>query len=534
LTVKGTPDKPKLSGKLSIDKGSVKVELLGVKYRFNGKIDVVEDGFLINNLPLKDEDGNIASMVGTIYHKDFSGFNFDLNLNFEDDLSKRDVLNPLKVLPLDQFMVLNTNYKDGDVYFGKAYAKGTANISGTSNKLDILVELETKKGTLINFPMYGVSDIEESEDFIQFVQKGINNTIVEEKINFSGVNLDLKFKVTPDSYLKLIFDEFSGDEITAKGFGEINMKLDQLDHLTMNGTYNIVKGSKYNFVMMGINQPFNIDEGSSISWNGDVLDANLDIKTSIDLKKISILELSPETADKSLLNQDVLCYLNLSDKLLKPMITFDIAAPKAPETGKALIRRVTNEQDELNRQFFSLLLVRKFQPLKGTVSASGSSAIDLVESQINAALGKLSDSYKLNVDYGADKVAGDNSVELGVKTGLLNDRLIVSGSFGVENKTDNASGPSNNTTQSSLIGDVNIEYLINEKGTFRVNVFNQSNANSVNENSGPFTQGAGISYHEEFNSWKDFELFQAILDIFRKKEKKHFKNKKVEKKLPSL
>lgn len=534
LTVKGTPDKPKLSGKLSIDKGSVKVELLGVKYRFNGKIDVVEDGFLINNLPLKDEDGNIASMVGTIYHKDFSGFNFDLNLNFEDDLSKRDVLNPLKVLPLDQFMVLNTNYKDGDVYFGKAYAKGTANISGTSNKLDILVELETKKGTLINFPMYGVSDIEESEDFIQFVQKGINNTIVEEKINFSGVNLDLKFKVTTESYLKLIFDEFSGDEITAKGFGEINMKLDQLDHLTMNGTYNIVKGSKYNFVMMGINQPFNIDEGSSISWNGDVLDANLDIKTSIDLKKISILELSPETADKSLLNQDVLCYLNLSDKLLKPMITFDIAAPKAPETGKALIRRVTNEQDELNRQFFSLLLVRKFQPLKGTVSASGSSAIDLVESQINAALGKLSDSYKLNVDYGADKVAGDNSVELGVKTGLLNDRLIVSGSFGVENKTDNASGPSNNTTQSSLIGDVNIEYLINEKGTFRVNVFNQSNANSVNENSGPFTQGAGISYHEEFNSWKDFELFQAILDIFRKKEKKHFKNKKVEKKLPSL
>ena len=528
LTVKGTPDKPKLSGKLSVNQGSILVEMLGVKYMFNGKIDIIEDAFLINNLPLKDEDGNIASMVGTIYHKDFSGFNFDLNLNFEDDLFKRDILNPMRVLPLEQFMVLNTRYKDGDVYFGKAYAKGSANISGTANKLDILVDLETKKGTLINFPMYGVSDIEESEDFIQFVQKGINNTIVEEKINFSGVNLDLKFKVTPDSYLKLIFDEFSGDEITAKGFGEINMKLDQLDHLTMNGTYNIVKGSKYNFVMMGISQPFNINEGSSISWNGDVLDANLDIKTSIDLKKISILELSPETSDKSLLNQDVLCYLNLSDKLLKPTITFDIAAPKAPETGKALIRRVTNEQDELNRQFFSLLLVRKFQPLKGTVTANGSSAIDLVESQINAALGKLSDSYKLNVDYGADKVAGDNSVELGVKTGLLNDRLIVSGSFGVENKTDDASGPNEGSTQSSLIGDVNIEYLINEKGTFRVNVFNQSNANSVNENSGPFTQGAGISYHEEFNSWKDFELFQAVLDIFRLKKDKKVKidNKK--------
>jgi hypothetical protein len=227
---------------------------------------------------------------------------------------------------------------------------------------------------------------------------------------------------------------------------------------------------------------------------------------------------------------------------LKPHITFDIKAPRAPETGKALIRRVTSDNDELNRQFFSLLIARKFQPLKGTISASSSAAIDLVESQINAALNNLTDSYKLNVDYGEERTMGEKSFEVGFKKGLLNDRLIISSSIGVESRNSGSESASNNggsgssstgvAKSSSLIGDVNIEYIINEKGTFRANIFNKSNNNSINQQAGPFTQGAGISYLEEFNNWNDFELVQYGLDIFRKKEKKKFQKTKNKTKIP--
>ena len=72
---------------------------------------------------------------------------------------------------------------------------------------------------------------------------------------------------------------------------------------------------------------------------------------------------------------------------------------------------------------------------------------------------------------------------------------------------------------------MSVEYLVNEKGTFRANAFNKSNTNSVNENAGPFTQGAGISYREDFNGWKDFELAQQFLNIFRKKSNKKDLNK---------
>jgi hypothetical protein len=136
------------------------------------------------------------------------------------------------------------------------------------------------------------------------------------------------------------------------------------------------------------------------------------------------------------------------------------------------------------------------------------------------------------VDYGADQATQENSVELGLKRGFMNDRLIVSGSFGVENRGVGNSDPSKHS--SALIGDVNIEFLVNESGTVRVNVFNRSNTNSVNESAGPFTQGAGVAYREEFNTFEDFELAQYFLDLFRKTKRYPIKRKKRQTPVPPL
>jgi hypothetical protein len=106
---------------------------------------------------------------------------------------------------------------------------------------------------------------------------------------------------------------------------------------------------------------------------------------------------------------------------------------------------------------------------------------------------------------------------------------VITGNFGVSNGTEaSATG--------GLIGDVSVEYLVNESGTFRVNAFNRSNTNTVKENTGPFTQGAGLSYHEDFNSRKDFVLLQSCFDVFIAKEDKvvKFKRKKRQTKLPPV
>ena len=454
-------------------------------------------------------------MSSAINHNNFDKWNYDIQINFEDDLKKIDPRTN-QLVPIEKFLVLNTKYKEGDVYYGKAYGRGTANIFGTMSNTEITVDATTRKGTEVIFPMYGMSEIDDEDNFVQFVERGVQSQLEEQGLDFTGLYLDLNFHVTPDAGMKLIFNEQTGDEITAKGSGDLNIKLDQYNQLTMNGPYVIAKGSRYNFALGSIKQTFDIEAGSKIEWTGDPYNADISINT-VTPKRASILELSPEIQDNTLVNQEILCYLKLSESLLAPKITFDLVAPRVTETGKALIDRVKSDPDELNRQFFSLLLVSKFQPLKGNLSAGGSAALDLLESQINAALGKLSDNYKLNVDYGADETMGESKVELGVAKGFLDDKLVITGSFGVENRSAAASNGSQSYTN-SMIGDVNIEYKIQDN--FRVRAFNQSNTNSVNENQGPFTQGFGVSYYEEFHRFSDLSFVKNLKQLLQKSPKK--------------
>lgn len=534
LKVTGSPDSPKLEGEVELISGNAKVEILGVNFGLDGTISADEYGFYIDNMPITDEEGNTGMMVGSIYHEDYKDWNFDLQFDLENSIkSYRTAFYGFNSSMTDRFLILNTQYKEGEYYYGKAYVNGSANIFGYSDNIEITVDLQTRKGTNINFPMYGVSELNEEDNFITFKPKDGGMEIVKPKIDFTGVDLNLNFRVTPDAKLKIIFNEQLGDEITATGSGIMSMKLDNLGDLTMDGTYR-VKDGLYNFAMGPIKQPFHIVEGGTITWTGDPYRASLDLKTYYEVNA-NLSEISPDQlqGSGSGSNQKVLCYLELTESLMKPTIAFDIKAPKADETGKALIARIVSDEDELNRQFFSLLLWKRFQPLKGSTAAGGSAAMDLVSNQINAMLSQVSKDYKLNVNLDADNLTGENSLEFGISKGFLDDRLIFTGSFGVEN-----SAQTSQQTQSALIGDVSLEYLLNENGTVRVTVFNESNDYSIikDKNLGLFTQGAGLHYQEDFDNFQNFKLAQYFLDIFRKKENKKYpvKRKKRQTKVPPL
>jgi hypothetical protein len=176
-----------------------------------------------------------------------------------------------------------------------------------------------------------------------------------------------------------------------------------------------------------------------------------------------------------------------------------------------------------------LLLVKSFQPLKGSNTAASGTALDLAANQINSMLSQLSQSYKLAVNMDANAL-GEKTYELGLSKEFLDNRLILSGSFGVENST----ATETSSSQNFLIGDVNLEYLLNETGTFRVNIFNESNQSKViqDNNQGLFKQGIGINYQEDFTGFKNFKLFQYFFDLLRKSNDKRFPYKKNKKRTP--
>lgn len=523
VKVTGSPDKPLLKGDIQLEGGNAYIGILGVNMKTKGKISIDEYGFYMDNIPLIDEEGNTGSVVGSIYHDNFENWNFDLSFNLEDDLYKKDPIYKWKPAPLNRFLALNTEYKEGDYFYGKGYVTGFVNIGGYAENLSIATNLKTERGTAINFPMYGTSEIDDEESFLQFVNKDTSVHLNQPKLDFTGVDLDLDFRITTDAKLKIIFDERIGDEIIADGTGNINVRVNNFGEVNLDGTYRVKEGV-YNFAMGPVKQNFYIQEGGNISWTGDPYNATLNIssyyKVQANLAEISTDQLSNNGTS----NQEIFCYLDISESLMRPSIHFDIQAPRAPESGKALINRIKSDPEELNRQFFSLLLWKRFQPLKGSNTAGGGAALDLAANQINAMLSQLSQSYKLAVNLDANALTGDRTFEFDVSKEFLDNRLILTGSFGVEN----ASNANLNQNQSYLIGDVNLEYLLNESGTFRVNVFNESNQNRVitDNNTGMFKQGVGLHYQEDFNRFAQFKMVQYFLDMFRDTGKKRFPIKK--------
>lgn len=521
LKVHGTPEVPVVEGTINLLGGNAKVEMFGVNFGFNGKVKADEYGFYIDNMPVIDEEGNAGSLVGTVFHDQFTDWNMDLFFNLEDDaFAQQSGVNQR----LERFLVMNTTYKEGDIYYGKAYATGTANIFGYAENLQIDVDMRTHRGTVINFPMYGVGDIEESK-FIRF-KSDLAKDSVDQKIDFTGINMNLNFDVTTDAEMKIIFDEVLGDEIVAHGYGDISIGVNTLGDVVMNGVYTVGERSYYNFVYPPVKETFIIKRGGTITWTGDPVDARLNLETYTTVVT-SLAEIMPNVEQtNSAQAKEVECYLNLTQTLSEPLITFDIRVPNATESDNAALNRIKSDKDELNKQFFSLLLVKKFQPIQGTLSAGTGGALSLVSGQLEDMLNSISRDVRINLDLRNDQSSKEAKVGFQKEFG----RLVVKTNLGVENSS------SEERSTSTFMSDVNVEYLISEDGNFRVSIFNESNDNTViqEKSLGPFTQGAGLNYQEEFNTFDDFKLFQYFLDIFRKTKKYPIKKKRKQTKVPPL
>jgi len=504
LKVTGKANAPTIDGTLNLENGSVKVELLGSTFKMSGpiKFNGAQSAFYVNQMPVFDAEGHKATLNASILHTDYQNWNCDIGIDINDT-------------PGNGFLVLNTKYEEGTIYNGRAYVTGTTNINISDATTEILVDVKTEPGTNLNIPMYGNSEISES-DIIEFHKIGTEDIVqeIDKKIDLSGVQLDLNFDVTPDAKVKLIFNEKTGDEISVNGSGAIGISVNNLGDVNMVGTYTVNEGA-YNFVMGPVKQNFIIEEGGSITWTGDPTNANLNLTTyRIVTANFSDVGVSNfETGNSA--NQNIYCILQLTQTLNDPVITLNIEAPKATESERTVLASIKSDKDELQKQFFSLLLLKKFVPLNGSANANGGGLADVISTQINTFLSQYSEEVKIGVATTSTNEA--DSYELNLeKTFGPGDRIIFRTSLGVANS--NIEGAQGN----NYIGDMSVEYLINDDGSFRVNLFNESNDNSVvqDKSKGQFTQGVGLHYQEDFNTIEDFKLIQFVLDLFRKDKQK--------------
>jgi hypothetical protein len=518
VAIKGSFARPLLRGALELaEVKGFKVDYLNAPYEIrSGKIKIEPDEITLDFIPIYDVYGNKGTVYGNVFHDNFTNIKLDFDIN------------------VTNFMALNTTALQNSSYYGKAFCTGNIGLYGPPDALNFEINAKTAKGTQFYIPLAGPGEVSEN-GFIRFVKPDSLRNKSDSKNDFAGITLKFNLEVYPNAEVQILLDPKSGDAIKAKGIGTINMNISTYGNFEMFGTYDILDGS-YLFTLENvINKKFDIDEGSSIRWSGDPLNADIDI-TATYRQRTSLAAFFPQsqtsndpsaatgavTGTSSVDNTKrypVDCKLYMRDKLLTPDITFGIELPAVSEVIRSQVMGYINNEQELNRQVFSLLLLRTFvTPLQLTNTsgisageAAGNNASELLSNQLNNWLSNFTKMFNMGVNYRPGGAQSNEELDVNVSTQLFNDKLSIDGNVGVNNNAQ--------TKTSTLIGDLNINYKLTPDGKVQLKAFNRSNDNfQIATLGGQFTQGAGVFYREEFNTLND--LYKRYVNFLSRKKKK--------------
>ncbi len=480
LTIKGKISKPIFEGLIKLQKASFLIPYLQTRYNLTTDVEIKPNSFNFSNVKLIDTDGNTATLNGNISHNNFSDLKFDLGI------------------VTDKFLMINTTEKDNELFYGKGYASGVVDLTGTPENFNIDVTAKTLKNTKIFIPLLSGSEIDQ-QNFIHFTNTiDTITTNTEQKVNLSGINMNFNFQATPDAEVQIIFDSKVGDIIKGRGNGNLRLQITPTGDFKMFGDYNIESGD-YLFTLQNvINKKFEIEKGGTISWNGDPYKGILDISAIYKLKA-SLFDLMLDSTYKK--RVPVECVLNLRNNLLKPDFQFNIKLPDGDSKPNNLISSLSSE--DLNKQIISLLVLNRFMTPEiyrnniqnnenKSTSAVEMNSSELLSNQLSHWLSQISKDVDIGINYRPGDELTHDEVELALSTQILNDRVTLNGNVGVGG---------NQTTQSNnFVGDFEIDVKINKSGKLRVKGFNRSNTDIINDTA-PYTQGLGLFYKEDFDSF---------------------------------
>ena len=487
---------PSLNGELQLHDAQAMVDVLRTQYTTSGRVQINDSGFDFKNFAIYDINGHEALLNGRIDTERFKSLGLNLNLRPRN------------------FQCMNTTERDNPAFYATAYATGMVVVSGNAQRVNFDIYARTEPNTVINLPLGSNKTVEESS-YITFVRPSIDSTATPTRLPpaptkpSTEVNLNMEFSVTPEATAQLSIDKKMNDIIRANGRGNIKVELNPSRNiLRLMGSYEIERGDYMFNLRNMMSKKFSIARGSSISWSGDPLDANTDITATYNLKA----SLRPLLGDEYTARVPVDCQIKLSQKLLAPQIAFGISLPNGTADERDALAIALNTQEKLNTQFLSLLALNSFMadagmgagPAEGnsSLSTTGINTVsELLFNQLSNQLsGLFNDKLNLGLNYrrGAEEELTKDQVEVAVSAQAFNDRLTFNGSAFNNNSL--------NSTAAPIAGNINAEWKINKSGKLKAKVFARYNddfLNTLTTTENEYTTGAGFSYSEEFNNFRD-------------------------------
>ena len=467
-------------------------------------IHIIPDYIEFSDIPIHDREGHEAKLGGWLKHDAFHRPEFNFAITDARDFLSYDT-NP-SINP-DWY---GTIYGNGSCFVdgGPGIVNITVNMTSAPRSRFTLVMSDTEQADKYNFITFRDRDastlpaVKEPVDTIDLILSQLKQQVIQdENSEPSAYNIDLQGDITPDVALTVVMDPVGGDRIKATGNGHMRLTYNNNGELATYGKYTLDKGT-YNFTLQDvILKDFTIRDGSSISFQGDPYAAILDLEAvySLNANIRDLDESFAEDPDLNRTNVPVHALLRAKGIISQPDISFDLEFPSLTTDAYHKVKSIISTDEMMNRQIIYLLALNRFYTPEymGTSANQNefltSVASSTIAGQLSNILGKMTDNLSIAPNFRTDR--GDFSdveVDVALSSQLLNNRLLLNGNFGYRDNTYNP----NNT---NFIGDFDLEYLLNSKGTFRLKAYNHFNDQNYYLRNALTTQGVGIVWKHDFD-----------------------------------
>jgi hypothetical protein len=496
FTITGTVDKPKVLGNLHFDDAGGTITQIGTPLTLPDENLVLDEkGLQFNKFVIADSLQNELVLDGRINTKDYTNYNFNLDINS------------------DNFMVLGKQQNPNQLYYGPAFVDTRIKVRGNLDlpRVDAYLKLRDKSKITVTLPSEepGVAN---REGVIVFVDKSnpVDSSLLKavdstkfQNPHLKGFNFSGNAEITPESTIKIIIDPVNGDFVEAKGTASLNATLDASDKLSLTGRYEIQEGRYEMSLNQLIKRSFSIEKGSAIIFSGDATSADMDITAkytvnapAADLVQDQLSSLPETERNKYKQRLPFYVYLKIKGSLLKPEISFELDMPEADQNAFSgsvynRIKQINQIPSELNKQVMGLLVMGSFIPEDplagegsgdfGVSSMARQSVSKILSQQLNNLAGNLIKGVDLNFDveskddYSTGSQQETTNLKVGASKKLFNERLSVSVGSNVMLQGENQANPS------SLVGDISVEYKLTRDGRYRVRVYQRNDNSTVIE-----------------------------------------------------
>lgn len=502
LTLGGRTDRISLASQdTRLDGARVRIAITNVPYFLSGPFHINEKGVFFDDISLRDRESGTGTVSGGIRYDHLRDFAMETSLKIRETevLDKPD---------------------DGETpFYGKLKASGTVDITGPLSTLLLDIKAVTTGAGELHIPLRS-STTAGGKDLLTFKQRTSDDradpyeemlrSLSKKKNGKGSTALRMQVAARPEVQCELEISKESGNVLSGRGSGNILLEINPSTPLSIIGNYSLASGD-FHFNAMNIaSKKFTIESGSSVKFNGDLMESDLDVDAVYSTKASLANLIADSTATTSRRNVD--CRIKISGKLRNPQLSFSIDIPDLDPATKSQVESALNSEDKIQKQFVALLVGNSFLPddQSGIFNNNDllmSNMMEVMSGQLSNILQRLQIPLDLGLKYATGE-GGADLFDVAVSTKLFNDRVSVNGVIG--NWQYSANGGSQD-----VVGDLDVEIKLDPAGTLRLYLFSHSADKYSNYLDYSQRNGVGLGYQREFNTIGSF-----LKSLFTSKKKK--------------